>query len=141
MIILDTNIVSEFMGAPPNPTVLAWLKTIPIHEICITTLQTAEIMKGLVDLPEGRRRDGLFRDYRAFRSSLPNTNILPFDEAAAIEFGVLWVHRARLGRRIQEVDAQIAAIARARGCRLATHDTQDFMDCGLILIDPFTHRA
>ena len=141
MIILDTNIVSEFMGAPPHPAVLAWLKSIPIGDLCITTLQTAEIMKGLTDMPAGRRRDGLTRDYRSFRASLPDENVLSFNEAAAIEFGNVFVHRARLGRRIKEIDAQIAAIAIVHGFPVATRDTQDFEDCGVTLIDPFTYQV
>lgn len=34
-------------------------------------------------------------------------------------------------------DAQIAAIVRLRGAKLATRDVGDFSDCGIDLIDPW----
>lgn len=141
MIVLDTNIVSEFMGAPPDPSVLVWLNTLTPRQIGITSIQTAEIMKGLANLPAGRRRDALLRDYRSFRANLPDTNLLAFDEAAALEFGNILAQRARAGRPTKEMDAQIAAIAVVHGYPLATRDTADFEHCGLTLINPFTYKA
>jgi len=141
MILLDTNIVSEFMGARPHPSVLAWLKTLPVSEIGITAIQTAEIMKGLSSLPDGRRKDSLFRDYRSFRANLPDANVLPFDEAAALEFGNIVSHRSLTGRPIKEMDAQIAAIAVVHGYPLATRNIGDFEDCGITLINPFTYKV
>ena len=45
--------------------------------------------------------------------------------------------RRKAGRPISLADAQIAAIARSRGARLATRSTVDFDDCGVHVIDPW----
>lgn len=63
--------------------------------------------------------------------------MLSFGTAAAAAFGVIGAQRERLGRRIEPVDAMIAAIAIAHGMKLATRDTNDFTDIGLDLINPF----
>lgn len=50
-------------------------------------------------------------------------------------------HRRTLGRPIAQFDAQIAAIARRAGARLATRNVADFEHCGVELINPWTAVA
>jgi predicted nucleic acid-binding protein len=64
--------------------------------------------------------------------------ILAFDERAAGHFADIAATRKRLGRRIQPVDAQIAAIARAHGKTLVTRDVKDFQDCGVDVVNPWS---
>jgi toxin FitB len=63
--------------------------------------------------------------------------ILPFDSAAASNYAEIVAERRRIGRPINDFDAQIAAIARSRGFRLATRNIADFEHTGLALIDPW----
>jgi predicted nucleic acid-binding protein len=63
--------------------------------------------------------------------------VLNFDVAAAMQFGRITATRARMGRRLEPMDAMIAAIALGHRMALATRDTEDFLDIGLELIDPF----
>jgi predicted nucleic acid-binding protein len=63
--------------------------------------------------------------------------VLNFDVVAAMQFGRITATRARLGRRLEPMDAMIAAIALGNRMALATRDTGDFLDIGLELIDPF----
>lgn len=46
--------------------------------------------------------------------------------------------RRSLGRPISQFDAQIVAIARQAGAKLATRKTTDFERCGVTLIDPWS---
>jgi toxin FitB len=69
--------------------------------------------------------------------ALINGRILPFDRAAAVEFADIITSRRLLGRPIGILDAQIAAIARARGMAVATRDVRDFADTGVTVIDPW----
>jgi tRNA(fMet)-specific endonuclease VapC len=63
-----------------------------------------------------RNRDILKRDIHGFRP-------WPFDRKAAEEFGRLYAYLRSIGRPMQQIDVQIAAIALSLGsCRLATRD-------------------
>jgi toxin FitB len=63
--------------------------------------------------------------------------VLPFDETAAVEFADIVAERRRLGLPMGTMDAQIAAIARARGMAVATRDARDFADTGVAIINPW----
>ena len=55
-------------------------------------------------------------------SSLSRHPLLPFDAAAAEEFGRITVELARTGRPIPHIDRQIAAIARVHNLVCLTAD-------------------
>jgi predicted nucleic acid-binding protein len=63
--------------------------------------------------------------------------ILPFGEVAALLYGKIMGKRKALGKPLSILDGQIAAIARANNCTVATRNSKDFADCGLNLINPF----
>ena len=43
MVILDTNVVSEFMRRHPEPAVVAWLNVRPPHDLFVTAVTEAEV--------------------------------------------------------------------------------------------------
>lgn len=49
--------------------------------------------------------------------------------------------RKEIGRPLNILDGQIAAIAWANGFCVATRNVQDFLDCGVDLLNPFTPEA
>jgi hypothetical protein len=69
-----------------------------------------------------------------------SSRILPFDSAAAHRFAEIVAVRRRIGREIQPLDAQIAAIAKVRGAVVATRNIDDFEECGIDLINPWPVR-
>jgi predicted nucleic acid-binding protein len=75
-------------------------------------------------------RAGTFKEEFAGR-------ILAFDSDAARSYAELVSERRRRGRPISQFDAQIAAIVRAAGVTLATHNVKDFEHCGIEIIDPW----
>ena len=138
MILLDTNVISEFMGTPPNPAVVSWLdRQAPAH-VYVSAISVSEILTGLAALPRGRRRQGLERDWTRFRVMLSQTQILAFDEAAAVNFAAIASARRQEGRPVDRADSEIAAIAMVHGFAVATRNIRDFEDMGVTLINPFT---
>lgn len=136
MIILDTNVLSELMRSAPDRRVLAWVSAQAAASLFTTALSEAEILYGIAVLPAGRRRKaldlavvGLFADF--------GDRVLPFDSAAAQTYATIAADRRTAGRPISFADAQIAAIARTLGARLATRNTPDFDGCGVQVIDPW----
>jgi len=138
MIILDTNVISEAMAPMPSPRVWQWLTESRISgEVFTTTVTMAEILYGVELLPKGKRRDRLKTEAEAVFTVDFRNRILSFDEPAAHAFAEIAARRRAQGRPIAEMDAQIAAIARAHHAALATRNTADFEGCGLCLINPW----
>lgn len=136
MIVLDTNVLSELMRAEADAGVLSWLARQPSASLFTTALSEAEVRMGLALLPAGKRRaalqsaaDGLFEDF--------GPRVLPFDSDAAVAYATIGATRRKAGRPITGIDAQVAAIARARGATLATRNVKDFAGCSLTLVDPW----
>lgn len=137
MIILDTNVLSEFMRAAPNPVVMDWVGQQEISELFTTTITQAEVYYGLALLPIGKRRSDMERAARLMFDQDFQDRILTFDSVAAVEYAALASFRRQLGKSIAQADAQIAAIARAKRAVLATRNIPDFCDCQLILVNPW----
>jgi predicted nucleic acid-binding protein len=137
VIVLDTNVVSGSLRPTPSQKVLRWMRAEPLVALFITTITEAELLYGVALLPDGQRRRSLEAAILPIHMDDFVGRILPFDSAAAREFGDIAAGRRRVGRPISEPDARIAAIARSRGASLATRNVSDFADCGLEIIDPW----
>lgn len=138
MIILDTNVLSELMRPKPSPRVTAWVGKQPATEIFTTTISEAEIFYGIELLSKSKRREELLAAAEAMFGEDLADRVFAFDSDAARIFSRIAAHRRALGRPIAHADAQIAAIAQARGARLATRNVADFADCDIDLIDPWS---
>ncbi len=140
MIVLDTNIVSEFMGSPPAPAVRAWLNGQDTTTLHVTAVTVAEIRLGLRLMAAGKRRRLLGEQFERFLAQSFPSRVLPFDEGAADAYAEIRARRSRSGRPVTLFDAQIAAIARSVGMAVATRNVKDFEECGVVLINPFDFR-
>jgi predicted nucleic acid-binding protein len=138
MILLDTNVVSEFMRPVPAATVLTWLDAQVADGVFVSAITRAEIELGLGLMPDGRRKSDLMAAAKTmFVEDFPG-RCLPFDETAASCYATISVKRIRLGRPISVEDAQIAAIALANGLTLATRNDRDFQSIdGLTVVNPW----
>jgi len=139
MILIDTNVISELMRAKPASAVLDWFGCQDAAALYLSAVGEAELWRGAVILPEGKRRDRLIAEIGAMVSEDFAGRVLPFDSAAAKAFAGIFADRRAAGRPISFPDCQIAAIARARGAALATRNTGDFDGCGVAVIDPWQH--
>lgn len=137
MIVLDTNVVSEFLKPTPSPTVESWLSAQDGGTVFLTAVGEAELRHGVAILPAGRRRKALFGAIEAMLEEDFRNRILPFDSAAASAYAAIAVARRLAGRPISQFDCQIAAIVASRGAVLATRNAADFEGCGIDVVDPW----
>jgi predicted nucleic acid-binding protein len=142
MIVLDTNVLSELVKPAPDAAVFAWAAAQRRSELCATVISEAELADGLTRLPAGRRRDALGQAVaRLLREGLGD-RVLPFDRTAVGAYAAFVAQRRATGKPVSMADAQIAAIARARGARrLVTRNTPDFEGCGVVLVNPWETQA
>lgn len=137
MILLDTNVVSEIFKPRPDSQVARWVAAAPIQDLYVSSITTAELLYGLAILPDGRRKRDLAAVIQSFLSESIANPIQSFDDRDASAYAMISAHRLRIGRRIRELDAQIAAIALTRGLEIATRNVRDFEECGVKIIDPW----
>ena len=137
MIVLDTTVISALMRREPDARIMEWITDQPMAGLFTTALTQAEIFYGLALLPEGRRRDDLLAAARPIFDIDLVGRVLSFDTDAALAYPDIAAGRKRGGQPISQIDAQIAAIVRSRGARLATRNVRDFADCGITVINPW----
>ncbi|MCY1295196.1 Toxin FitB [compost metagenome] len=137
MILLDTNVLSEMMKTKPDPNVIAWLDAQPGSELVICSVSVAEILYGIARMPNGKRKDLLAVGADTLFNKLFAGSILPFDADAAVHYAALVSASEAKGRAADMADGQIAAIARLYSAKVATRNTRDFEELGVILVNPW----
>ena len=137
MIVLDTNVLSETLRPAPAASVRRWMTSQPAPALFTAATCEAELRYGLALMPPGRRRTALTRALAAVFDEFSG-RILAFDSRAAQAYADIASARRRGGRPISQFDAQIAAIAASNGFRVATRNIDDFADCGVAVVSPWT---
>ena len=133
---LDTNIVSHAMKPEPSPALLAWLEALPDEQLFISSLTVAEIWRGVLDKPAGRKRGVLAAWFSGLDGppALFAGRILPFDERAALVWARLMSEGRETGRPRSALDMTIASVAVVNDCTVATDNARDF--AGLDTVNP-----
>ena len=136
MIILDTNIISEFLRKSPAPSVMQWLAELPEEELATTVVTIAELRFGAQALPAGKRADQLNRQISQMLEE-HLLEVLPFDLNSAEICGVLAARLRANGIAIGMSDTMIASIALCHDAPIATRNIRHFKPCKVQLINPF----
>ncbi|MDF7664352.1 type II toxin-antitoxin system VapC family toxin [Bifidobacterium sp. ESL0763] len=140
MIILDTNVVSETFKEDPDSHVAQWLKKQQPSSLRLCSITVAELLYGLRLMPEGRKKRDL--SILITRTLLKyNGRTLSFDAASANNYAAIASQRKRAGHNVSIFDTQIAGIAAANHCSIATRNTKDFEDSGLDIINPWEYEG
>ena len=132
--LLDTNIISNVTKPVPSPSLLAWMTEQPDENLFISSLTIAEIRRGMLEKPAGRKRDALQAWFAGPEGppALFAGRVLPFDENAALVWASLMADRKTKGRSRNALDAIIAATARANDCVVVTDNGKDFVDVEIV---------
>lgn len=125
------------MRPAPDQGVAAWLAAQDPLDLATTSITLAEIQRGIVKLPKGKRRSGLEERFSAFVEEAFSGRLLVFDKDAAYVCGDVSAEREERGLHADIVDMMIAAIVKTVGATLATRNTSDFDACGIPLINPW----
>lgn len=137
MIILDTNVISELMKRHCSPIVAEWVGKQSTLDLFTTTITQAEILYGIAILPTGKKKDELYERANQMFDQEFAKRILSFDEKSAIAFSQIASYRKQIGCPISQADAQIASICYSINGSLATRNVDDFIGCGVKIINPW----
>lgn len=134
--LLDTNIISNATKPAPSPTLLAWMAEQVDNDLFITALTVAEIRRGLLEKPAGKKRSLLEAWFTgpSGPQALFSGRVLPFDEQAALIWARLMAEGTAKGRPRSALDMIIAATAEANSCVIVTDNEKDFS--GLKFFNP-----
>lgn len=134
--LLDTNIISNVVKPIPSPALLAWMDEQADQDLFISALTVAEIKRGLLEKPAGKKRALLeaWSTGPEGPQALFAGRVLPFDENAALIWARLMADGTAKGRPRSTFDTIIAAIAEANDCVVATDNEKDF--AGLKFVNP-----
>lgn len=134
--LLDTNIISNFTKPAPSESLIAWMAEQSDDDLFIASLTLAEIRRGLLEKPVGRRRDQLHAWFTGPQGpqALFAGRILSFDEKAGLIWAELMAEGKSRGRPRSGLDMIIAAIAAANECIVVTDNERDF--AGVEIVNP-----
>ena len=132
--ILDNNVVSELRKTRPHGAVVAWRRSVPLHQLAVPAVVVSEIQDGIeiTRLQDAAKAEELERWLDGVMSYY---TILPAD-------GTIYREWARLmhGRSDNlAADAMIAATARVLRLIVATRNVKDFKSFNVEIFNPFDY--
>jgi hypothetical protein len=134
--LLDTNIISNIVKPVPSEALMAWMAEQIDQDLYIASLTVAEIRRGVLEKPAGKRRDRLEIWFSGPEGpqALFAGRILPFDEKAGLIWARLMADGKAKGQPRSALDAIIAAVAEANSCVVVTDNEKEF--AGIEVLNP-----
>ncbi|HRO24549.1 MAG TPA: PIN domain-containing protein [Promineifilum sp.] len=134
--LLDTNIISNVIKPQPSEALLAWWAGQRDEDLFISALTIAEIRRGILEKPRGKKRDALEAWFSGPEGpqELFAGRILSFDDKAGLIWARLMAEGKAAGRPRSALDMIIASVAGANDCVVITDNEKDF--AGLEIINP-----
>ena len=134
--LLDTNIISNLTKPVPSASLIAWMAEQSDDDLFIASLTLAEILRGVLEKPTGKRRDQLVAWFSGPEGpqALFAGRILSFDEKAGLAWAEIMAEGKASGRPRSGLDTIIAAIAATNDCVVVTGNERDF--AGIEIVNP-----
>ena len=134
--LLDTNIISHILKPQPSAALTAWMSERTDEDLFISSLTIAEIRRGILEKPAGKRRDQLEAWFAGPEGpqALFAGRVLPFDEKAGLLWARIMADGKAKGRPRSALDTIIASIAEANQCVVVTDNEKDFT--GIEVVNP-----
>jgi predicted nucleic acid-binding protein len=134
--LLDTNIISNVTKSTPSELLVAWMGRQRDVALFISSLTVAEIRRGVLEKPAGKKRRELERWFAGpdGPQALFAGRVLAFDEPAGLIWARLMAEGTARGQPRSALDMIIASIAEANDCIVVTDNEQHF--AGLKIMNP-----
>ena len=130
--------LSELVRPRPNANVVAFLER--EAELWISAITLHELSFGAEHTKDARRKAQLIAWIEGIRAQYAG-RILPVEEGQAMAGGRLRALSIIFGRGDDPIDSLIAAAAVSEGLIVVTRNTQDFVDFGIEVINPWNSQG
>jgi toxin FitB len=135
--LLDTNVLSEMSRPRPAPTVVTWLRNIPLDAMFLSDVVIAEIRFGTENIGNSARRDSLLNWLKNdVRPSFAG-RILPVTEDVFVRWRWIVETNRRKGYTFEQSDALLAATAVHHNLTVVTRDIKPFARSEVACLDPW----
>lgn len=133
--LVDANVLSEPTKPDPDTRVLAWLR-LNARQLKVSSIVLGELEYGVLFLPEGKKRRQLETWLASARGRFP---ILDLDSGCAEAWAGMLAKMKKSGRAMPIKDSLIAATVITHKLAVATRNTRDFANAGVLVVNPFEH--
>jgi predicted nucleic acid-binding protein len=118
-----------------------WLAEYESEGLFLSVITVGEIQQGIHRLPDSEKQrqlrrwlgDSILGEYGAY--------ILPVDTETMLIWGRLTAELISKGRKVAVMDSLIAATAVQHGLSLVTRNDSDFLDTGLVVVNPWVENG
>ncbi|MEU0876672.1 type II toxin-antitoxin system VapC family toxin [Nocardia brasiliensis] len=135
--LLDTNAVSEWIKPRPDPALMTWLHDEDEDRMFLSVITIGEIRRGVDRMSDGRRKVRLTTWLSDEVVDRFDKRLLPVDLGVSQAWGRIRARAEAVGRRVDPIDALIAATAEAHGLAVVTRNRKDFRGAGVPLVCPW----
>jgi predicted nucleic acid-binding protein len=135
--LVDTNVVSEWVKPTPNPGVIAWTADVDEDRVFLSVVTLAELRYGIERMPVSARRKRLAEWLEQELLLRFEGRILAIDPTTADTCGKLVANSEDHGRRMEAMDAFIAATAEVHHLTIVTRNTSDFEPVAADILNPW----
>ena len=134
--LLDNNVVSELRKPRPHGAVVAWRRSVPLHQLAVPAVVVAEIQDGIeITRKQNPAKAAEFEGW--LDGVMSYYTILPADGAIFRE----WARLMHGKSDDLSADAMIAATARVLRLVVATRNVKDFRHFNVEVFNPFEYSS
>ena len=133
--LLDNNVISELRKNRTHGAVVAWRRSVPVHQLAIPAVVVAEIQTG-IEITRKQNPSKAVELEGWLDRIMSYYTILPADGMIYREWARLMVGKSD----DLSADAMIAATARIHGMAVVTRNVKDFASFRVQVFDPFSSK-
>ncbi len=134
--LLDTCVIAELAKPSPNLKVIHWLNEVPSDRLFLSVLTIAEIRKGIVKMPESKRKNYLSEWINTLLEDYKD-RIISIDLRDAENWGFIQGNAEKKGRPMSTIDGLIAAQTYSNNLTLVTRNESDFSQSAIPINNPW----
>ena len=135
-VLLDTCVISELNRRGGDPGVRSVVSTHLPDEVFLSVITVGEITKGILRLPDGRRKTELMTWLRTLDREFAG-RLLDVGRETVGVWGEVSARAEEQGRTLPIADGLIAATAIQHGLRIYTRNVADFAVTGAMVTNPW----